>query len=88
MKRKEILDTARDLICLDRNEQYGEPEECLQEIANLWSAYLQSQIKPADVAMMLALMKVGRTKTGKFSVDNYIDAAGYIALSGELKERK
>ena len=56
MKRKEILDTARDLICLDRNEQYGEPEECLQEIANLWSAYLQSPIKPADVAMMLALM--------------------------------
>lgn len=88
MKRKEILDTARDLICLDRNEQYGEPEECFQEIANLWSAYLQSPIKPADVAMMLALMKVGRTKTGKFSVDNYIDAAGYIALSGELKERK
>ena len=44
--------------------------------------------KPADVAMMLALMKVGRTKAGKFSVDNYIDAAGYIALSGELKERK
>ena len=85
MKRKEILDTARDLICLDRNEQYGEPEECFQEIANIWSAYLQSPIKPADVAMMLALMKVGRTKTGKFSVDNYIDAAAYAAIAGECR---
>jgi hypothetical protein len=86
VKRKEILDTARDLICLDRNEQYGEPEECPSgAIANLWSAYLQSPIKPADVAMMLALMKVARMKTGEYNADNYVDAAGYIAIAGEIK---
>lgn len=83
--RKEILDTARDLVCLDRNEQYGDPEECFQEIACLWSAYLRQSIKPDDVAMMMALLKIGRTKTGAFSKDNYIDAAGYIALAAEVK---
>lgn len=85
MKRKEILDTARDLICLDRNEQYGEPEISLEAIACLWSAYLRHSIRSEDAAIMLGLMKVARMKTGEYNADNYVDAAGYIAIAGEIK---
>lgn len=41
-------------------------------------------ITPAIVLTMLALMKLGREVSGNHKDDNFVDAAGYIALSGEI----
>ena len=42
-------------------------------------------ISPADVAVMMALLKVARISYGN-APDNFVDLAGYAACAGELAE--
>jgi hypothetical protein len=86
MNRKDILDTAKNLISGDRHEQYGDARENFQLVANLWSSYMDGKkgFTAEDVAMLLALLKIARIRTGQVKADNFIDTEGYIALAGEL----
>ena len=36
---------------------------------------------------MMALLKIARTKSGKYDPDNNIDAIGYLALDGQLRSK-
>ena len=86
MTRQEILTQAAECVCKDREEQYGTPEDSFSLIAALWNAYLGDRVTDAhDVAMMMALLKIARARTGKPKADNYIDLAGYAACAGEIK---
>ena len=38
-----------------------------------------------DVATMMALLKISRSTQGEVNMDDYIDAAAYMAIAGELK---
>lgn len=89
-KRAELLDGAKQCVCQDRNSQYGEPEDNFKIIADFWADYLDTEVTPHDVGMMMTLFKIGRIKSGGVKDDNYIDAAGYIVCAGEiaLKEDK
>ncbi len=94
-KRAEILETAKTLICADREQQYGAPEKNFAVIASLWTAYLHKTIgyfgfnlDAEDVALMMALLKVGRIITGGHSDDNFVDMTGYVALAGEISFEK
>lgn len=100
MTRKEVLEEAIRCVCTDRNEQYGEPEDSFSVIAELWEMYVDNKcridygddalrtdisIKADDVAVMMALFKIGRIITSeKAKADTFIDAAGYIACAGEI----
>lgn len=70
-------------------------------IADLWSTFIVSstkhrvagdltiidavQLTPADVAKMMALLKIARAIHGDpLNEDHYVDAAGYIALDAAL----
>ena len=53
-------------------------------IAALWSAYLGMPITARDAALMMVLLKVARTKTGAFNLDDYVDAAGYAGIAAEV----
>ncbi len=87
--RSEILHEAEKCICVDRNLQYGDPLENFQVIGGLWSAYLGKAITPHDVAVMMALYKIGRIRTAlEVKADNYIDSAGYIAIAGEIETKE
>lgn len=83
MKRTEILDQAKQIVSGQRQEQYGSPEDNFRAIAKLWSAYLGAPIKPLDVGVMMALMKIARIKGGG-SEDCFVDLAGYAACAGEI----
>ena len=85
--REECLKKAMEIVCTDRESQYGAPEDNFKMISNLWSDYLQADINSEDVAMMMALLKIARASTGKFKADNYIDLAGYAACGMEIAER-
>lgn len=86
--REHILKTAVDLTCGDRNASYGDPLDNHKDIAALWSAYLDGYpMTPKDVAIMMALVKIARSKMPKPHRDNYIDAAAYLAIAGEIHER-
>ena len=91
MKREDVLNAAKQCVCQDRNDQYGDPEDNFKTIAGLWSWYLHSAkdnqtiIYPHDVANMMVLLKMARAASGKLNPDNYIDAAGYAACAAELQ---
>jgi len=83
MKRDEVLQTAEGLICGDRQEAYGDAAQSHQRIADLWAAYLGAEVSAVDVAAMMVLLKVSRSK-GSERDDNFIDICGYAALAGEM----
>ncbi len=82
----EILKKASGLIDGERNAQHGDRKECHTLIAKMWSAYKGVDFSCEDVAMLMALLKIARTKSGAFNGDCYVDGAGYISLSGEFAD--
>ena len=86
--RASILSDVEKIICHDRNNQYGKPENNFYLIAQLWNEYWSSKGKDefdgSDVAVMMAQLKIARMTTGKFKRDDYIDAIGYLACGCEL----
>ncbi len=85
MKTKEILSEAVRLSGTDRQKDYGDKIENHDNIARLWSAYLDVKIESHDVALMMVLLKMARTKLGAVSKDTYIDMSAYSAIAGEIK---
>lgn len=93
MNRKEYLETARDVICKQRQDVHGRPENCFSLIGEYWTDYLgQKQGEPVhldsrDVAMMMVLFKIARWQMNPLHQDNVTDGIGYMALAGELSDR-
>ena len=84
MTRKEVLEATAEIVCEDRDAQYGHPESNFELIAKMWSIWLDAEVTASDVAMMMAMLKIARIKTGKVKEDNYIDLIGYIACMTEI----
>ena len=87
VSRADILDRAKAIVTGEREKQYGKPEDNFAIIAELWGAYTGYKFSPVDVAMMMALLKVARIKTGVGTVDSFVDLAGYAACAGEITGR-
>lgn len=83
MKRADILRAAEKCVCGQREQDYGSPENNFKIIAGLWTAYKDVPFTPNDVAMMMALLKIARIKSGG-TTDSFVDLAGYAACGGEL----
>ena len=83
MNRADILDTAKEYVTKDRAATHGDAERNFGLIAAYWSAHLNKNIKPHDVAVMMTLMKLARAKSNPKHADNWIDGCGYLALGGE-----
>lgn len=97
MKRAEILDSAKEIVNKDREEQYGSPEDNFATIAEFWTTYVKTKcvslgtdvnISPAYVGDMMILLKMARIAGGSEKADNFIDIAGYSACAGELMSKK
>ena len=87
MKTKEFLSKANVLVEGDRQKDYGDKLHNHSNIAKLWSAYLDIEITAHDVAILMALLKVARTKIGTRTKDTYVDMAGYSDIAGEIEFR-
>ena len=85
MKSDEVLNTAAEIVAGPRAATYGDKVENANRIADLWSVYLGVKIEPWQAMMMLGLLKVAREANGTYHADNYIDLAGYAAISGEVR---
>ncbi|MEE0229850.1 MAG: DUF6378 domain-containing protein [Peptococcaceae bacterium] len=86
MNRKALLAATENIVCKDRETDYGSPENNFARIADFWTAYLGQVVKPHDVAAMMMLLKIARIASGQHKADNWIDAAGYSACGAELQE--
>lgn len=84
MTRAETLDKAKKCVCGQRENDYGSPEDNFLTIAKLWSAYKNVDFSANDVAMMMALLKIARIRTGTATEDSFVDLAGYAACGAEI----
>ena len=83
MNRADILYTAKEYVTKDRAATHGDAESNFGLIAAYWSAHLNKNIRPHDVAVMMTLLKLARAKSNPKHTDNWIDGCGYLALGGE-----
>ena len=94
MKSTDVLDKAKNLLSEAREKTHGDKVSNHENIARLWSSYFQNKYKiailvlPEDVANLMTLLKIARTQAGKFNLDDYIDAAGYAAIAGEIAQAR
>jgi hypothetical protein len=89
---REVLIQACEALD-ERDETRGAPEETLDRIAAMWTAYLRdhsmhidTDLDGKDAALMMALLKIARAQVGRHDIDNYVDGAGYLALAAEMDE--
>lgn len=91
---EKTLKTALELTGGDRAKQHGDKRQNHQNIADLWNAYFADKLikspsepfAPIDVAIMMILVKVARTKSGTFNLDNFVDIAGYAGVAAECAD--
>ena len=94
MNTTEILEQTKKLVSNDRAEKHGDKIKNHENIARLWTGYIQNKtkltitIKPEDVANLMALLKIARTQEGTHNIDDYVDACGYSAIAGEIAEKR
>jgi hypothetical protein len=67
----------------DRNDSYGPPEENLRRIADMWAGYLGVPVTAEDVALMMVLVKISRSKAG-YSRDNAVDGVAYFLIHDSM----
>lgn len=97
LTRAAVLEKARACVCGEREEDYGSPEDSFGCIAELWETYLRAAcvspdaivtVTAADVAMLMALLKIARVGTSPVggTADSFVDLAGYAACGAECAE--
>ena len=84
MNRVDVLNQAEQLINGPRAQDYGDARENFGRVAQVWSALLDQDIKPEQVALCMTALKMCRLANTLDHADSWIDAAGYIALGAEI----
>ena len=82
--RAQLLAEATKVVTVDRNAQYGAPEDTFGTIADLWSTYLSIELLPQDVANLMIMLKIARLRTNPLHRDSWVDIAGYAACGGTM----
>lgn len=85
--RAAILDAAKKIVTGDRERQYGKPEDNFAAIAEFWTTYIGHPISSEDVAIMMALLKIARIRSGNYKADSFVDGVGYLSLAAEIAGR-
>ena len=94
MNTTEILDKAKKLVSGDRHQKHGDKVVNHENIARLWSSYLQNKtqlninLMPEDVANLMILLKVARSQAGEHNIDDFVDTCGYASIAGEISEKR
>jgi len=78
-----ILKEALKITSKDRREQYGNPKDNLQVIADIYNAIRGDQLTPEDIAYVMIAVKLAREQH-KHKEDNLIDLAGYAWVLNEV----
>ena len=88
MNREQILSTAIQYVTKDRAATHGDAEDSFDNIADLWSWWMDGRercvFNGLDVAMMMVFFKLARIKGNPGHLDSFVDGAGYLAIAGEI----
>lgn len=85
--RQFILKSAGDLIDGDRAKDYGDAHEMHRRISVGWTEILGVNVSPHEVALCMVWLKMSRLVESPSHLDSYVDAAAYVALAAEIREK-
>ena len=86
MNRGDILHEAHKLTHGDRDKNYGSPLHNHQRIAAIWSVILEKDVRPDQVALCMAGVKLARLVETPNHTDSFVDGAAYFAIAGEIAD--
>lgn len=69
-----------------RQQEYGHPSSDFNRTAGMWSAYLGHDVTGADVALMMAMVKISRLRATPGHKDSIVDLLGYGICLSRLDE--
>jgi hypothetical protein len=87
MKKETILDEAKRIVYGERGENYGHPFEDFSRTAKIWSAILDIEITPEQVALCMVGLKISR-EVNRPKRDNVVDGAGYFENLDMVKKER
>jgi hypothetical protein len=70
----------------ERQAIYGHPNQDFKRTAGMWSALLDIEITPEDVALMMGMLKISRLRSSPGHKDSIIDLIGYAICYSRLEE--
>lgn len=93
--KRVCLEAAIKAVTGDRALNYGRPEDNFDRIAQLWHAYFAirqttkgtAPVDAADIALLMALMKIARLAYANDHADSWVDLAGYAACGFDLTRK-
>jgi hypothetical protein len=74
----DTLTTPVEPLEVLRGKVYGDPLDTHRRIAALWSVWLQTPIRPSDVARCMAMVKQARLVQTRDHTDSLDDEAVYL----------
>lgn len=89
----DLLTRASAAVVGEREHAHGDMLANHLRIAAVWNGILEAAGKLGepldahDVANLMEGLKIARRYTGAFDPDDYLDGAGYAAISGEIRTR-
>ena len=91
MRAADICRKAGELVGGERAQSHGAKLDNFERIAALWNGWIRARRSDGDftahdVGVMMALLKLARTQSGAFNIDDYLDAAGYAGCAAEVAQ--
>jgi hypothetical protein len=87
MKNRSILEEAKHIVHGERGENYGHPFEDFSRTAQIWSAILEVDVTPEQVALCMIGVKISR-EVNRPKRDNIVDGAGYFETLDMVKRER
>lgn len=84
LKAPDILREAERLVTGPRAEAYGSAHASFTQVAEAWSAVFGWEVRPEQVPMAMAILKMVRAQVSPDRRDHYYDGSAYLALAGEV----
>lgn len=87
MKKESILEEAKRIVHGERGENYGHPFEDFSRTAKIWSAIMDIEVTPEQVALCMIGVKISR-EVNRPKRDNIVDGAGYFETLDMVKKER
>lgn len=88
MGAKEIGEVAVATISARAAERdSGEGERSMASAVKAFNAMTSVGLTETEGWLFMVLLKISRSRRGKFVVDDYIDGAAYMMLAGECEQK-
>lgn len=85
MEYKPITAEANELVMGARQNAYGHPYDDFNRTAKIWSAIINVDVTPQQVALCMIGIKISR-ECNKHKRDNLVDIAGYAETCNMVNE--